>query len=267
MARNYTPISQVVNDFTLSHSGDDWAGDTNDYTIRSYALRGLRDMGFDMLKRVRSLKLPVSANNTVEFPEDYVDWTKVGVVGSDGLVYVLTENKHISISQKYSTDANGNKLDSSGDGLYDREDDRTANDSRSSAGQDYTFTNFLLNGSEGRLYGLGGGSSRAYFRVNYDQNRLEIESNSDVTEIVLEYVADEARSSNPTVHIYAEDALHSYIYYRTIERKTAVPANEKARARTEYYNERRKAKARMNAVTKEDLIRVVRKNFKQSIKL
>ena len=31
------------------------------------------------------------------------------------------------------------------------------------------------------------------------------------------------------------------MYYKLIERKSGVPANEKARARTEYYNELRKA--------------------------
>jgi hypothetical protein len=268
MARNNTSVSQVVNDFILSHGGDDWAGDVSDYTVRSYALRGLRDMGFDMLKRVRSLKLPVSSNSTVVLPEDYVDWSKVGVVGTDGLVYVLSENKHINMSQKYSTDASGNKYDSNGDGLYEREDDRSANNSGvSSTGQDYSFSNFLQGGGEGRLYGAGGGNTTASFRINYDQNRIELETNSNVTEIVLEYIADEALSNNPTVHIYAEDSLHAYIYYRVIERKSAVPVNEKARARAEYYNERRKSNARMNAITKEDLLRVTRKNFKQSPKI
>ena len=274
MSRNYIPISQVVNDFVITLDTDDYVSYAPDTTIRSLALRGVRDMGFDMLKVVRSLKLPVSSNGTVTLPQDYVDWTKVGVVGSDGLVYVLGENKNINMSQEYSTDAAGNYIDIDGDGLTDRTDSKSATNSGSPAVDDgiasgmnsYIFRNFVHENNHGRLYGVGGGHYYGEFRVNMDQNRLELKSNGDISEVVVEYVADEARSSNPRVHIYAEEALRSYIYYKLIERKSAVPANEKARARQEYYNERRKANARMKSFTKEELLKTIRKNFKQAPK-
>ena len=124
MARNYIPLQQVINDFLLSMDGNDYAGHVSDTAIRNFALRGLREMGFDMLKVIRSLKLSVnSANGTVDLPDDYVDWSKVGVVGGDGLVYVLGENKNINYSQKYS-DVNNITYDSDGDGLLEREDDK-----------------------------------------------------------------------------------------------------------------------------------------------
>ena len=104
------------------------------------------------------------------------------------------------------------------------------------------------------------------YRVNLDQNRIEIDTDSGHSEVILEYVADEARSTNPVVHVYAEEALLSYIYYRLCERKANVPANEKARARAEYYNERRKANRRLSNFTKEEAMRITRKNFKLSPK-
>ena len=89
MSRNYIPVNQIVNDFILTLDTDDYVSYAPDTTIRAFALRGIREMGMDMLKVVRSLKLSVTSNGTVTLPDDYVDWTKVGVVGSDGLVYVL----------------------------------------------------------------------------------------------------------------------------------------------------------------------------------
>ena len=83
---------------------------------------------------------------------------------------------------------------------------------------------------------------------------------------MMEYVADEARSTDPEVHVYAEEALRSYIYYKLIERKASVPAGEKARARSEYYNERRKANARLSTFTKEEALKTIRKNFMQAPK-
>ena len=124
MARNYVKLEQVVNDFILSLDTDDYASSASDFAIRSFALRGVRELGFDMPGQ-QSLKVSVGSNNTATLPDDYVDWSKVGVVGSDGLVYVLGENKNINYSQKYST-SGGNTYDSDGDGLLDREDDKTA---------------------------------------------------------------------------------------------------------------------------------------------
>ena len=56
------------------------------------------------------------------------------------------------------------------------------------------------------------------------------------------------------------------MYYRLIERKANVPAGEKSRARQEYYNERRLANARLKSFTKEEALKTIRKNFKQSPK-
>jgi len=274
MARNYTDLDQVVNDFIITLDGDDYAAGASDTAIRTMALRGVRDMGFDMLKVVRSLKLSIdSSTDSVALPDDYVDWTKVGVVGTDGLVYVLGENKNINYSQKYAK-VNDLTYDQDGDGLLEREDSKTSTsggspvaDSGITDGMNsYIFRNYIHGDDAGRLYGLGGGNYYGEFRVNLDQNRIELKTNSNLSELVIEYVADEARSANPRVHVYAEEALRAYIYYRIIERKSSVPANEKARARAEYYNERRRANSRMKSFTKEEALKTIRKNFKQAPK-
>ena len=271
MARNYVPLQQVINDFMISMDGNDYAAHASDAAIKNFALRGLRELGFDMLKVIRSLKLSVNtSNNTVDLPDDYVDWSKIGVVGGDGLVYVLGENKNINYSQKYS-EINSLTYDADGDGLLDREDDKTSTYGNLGGSIDdgfgsYVFRNYVYGNNQGQLYGMGGGRYQSEFRVNLDQNRIELKSNADISQVVIEYVADEARSSNPQVHVYAEEALLAYIYYKLIERKAAVPSNEKARARSEYYNERRKANARIKSFTKEELLKTIRKNYKQAPK-
>jgi hypothetical protein len=279
MARNTVPLNQVINDFIITIADDDYAGHASDVQVRTHALRGIREMGFDLSKVIRSVKITVdSTNDTVELPDDFVDWCKVGVVGSDGIVYVLGENKNINYSQAYAN-ASGTKVgnaasatDSDGDGVFDRIDSKgattgaTANSNDLTQGFDsYVFRNYVYGASNG-LYGIGGGHLEGGFRFNLDQNRIELESNESISEVVIEYVADEARSKNPSIHVYAEEALMSYMYYKIIERKSSVPANEKARARQEYYNERRKANARIKSFTKEEALKTIRKNYKQSPK-
>ena len=270
MARNYIPLQQIIGDFLISMDGSDWASHVSDAALRNIGLRGIRELGFDTLKVIRSLKVTVdSATNTAVLPDDFVDWSKVGVVGNDGLVYVLGENKNINYSQKYS-EVSGSTFDSDGDGLLDREDDKSGSLGAVGAVDDgfgsYIFRNYVYGNNEGQLYGLGGGRYQGEFRINLDQNRIELKTNRSPGEIVVEYVADEARSTNPQVHAYAQEALMSYMYYKIIERKSTVPGNEKLRARSEYYNERRKANARMKSFTKEEALKTIRKNYKQAPK-
>jgi hypothetical protein len=274
MARNTVKISQVINDFLITLDHDDYANDTTHASVRVIALRGLREMGFDILKRVKSIKLPVNqTNSTVDLPDDFVDLVKIGSVGSDGLVYVMGENKNINYSQKY-LEQNGVLIDSDGDGIYDRVDSKSATSGGSTPGMydvtddfdDYVFRNYIYNNESGRLYGVGGGQYLGQYRINLDQNRIEVDTHNGAEEVVIEYIADEARSSDPSVHIYAEEALRAYIYYKLIERKASVPYNEKARARQEYYNEYRRANARLKSFSKEEALKTIRKNYKQAPK-
>jgi hypothetical protein len=280
MARNKVLLSQIVGDFILTQEEGDYSSNSSQVAIHNFALRGLREIGFDLGKTIKSLKLDVTtSNNTVELPDDFVDLIKLGVVGENGSVVVFTENKNINYSQSYANSSgtavgtSASAADSDGDGIFDRVDSKS---STAGASQDtdlddafnsFVFRNFVHGTSNGRLYGVGGGHRGGSYRLNLDQNRIDIDTSTAYTEVVIEYIADEARSSDPQVHVYAEEALRAYIYYKLIERKSQVPMGEKARARSEYYNERRKAKARLNNFTKEEAMQVIQKNFRQSPKV
>lgn len=303
MSQNKVKLSQIIRDFIITSDGDDYANNVSDSTLRNFALRGIREIGFDLGKKIRSLKLSINSdNNTVSLPDDYVDMVKLGVVGNDGVVYVFGQNKNLNMSRRLQT-ATDTKLDDSGkyggtlpDGvddetikgsltdvfdesdlniaanqIGDRIDDKTATTgaagSADAGDRDYyIFENYLYEGGIGRMYGIGGGRLHGEYRINLDQNRIEIDTDNAYSEVVMEYVADEARSGDPEVHVYAEEALRSYIYYKIIERKSSVPMAEKQRARAEYYNERRKANARLSNFSKEEALKTIRKNFKQAPK-
>ena len=271
-AMNFVSLRQVIDDFIITMDSDDYISNASDVAIRNIALRGIREFGFDVSSRVRSLKRTIASNNTIILPEDYVDLIKIGVVGSDGVLRVLGENKNINYSRTIGSgtnDSNTGPLNISSNLITDRVDSKTATAGSDVGDQDYDyfiFENYMFQGGIGRLYGLGGGKLAGEYRINLDQNRIEIDTSNSSTEVVIEYIADEARSTNPVIHVYAEEALRSYMYYKLCERKSTVPANEKARARSEYYNERRKAKARMSNFSKDEALKTIRNNFKLSPK-
>jgi hypothetical protein len=283
---NYVTLKQVIDDFIITLDGDDYVSNASDAAIRNFALRGIRELGFDVSKRIKSLKLTVdSSTQSVALPDDYVDAIKLAIVGSDGLLRVLGANKNVNYSSRYELDSSGvatGETDDSEEGplnieanlVRDIEPSKSATGGGGGGGTDealagfdsFIFRNYVYDNNVGRLYGAGGGHLAGDYRINLADNRIELELNTNVTEVVIEYIADEARSTNPVVHVYLEEALRSYIYYKLCERKSSVPANEKARARAEYYNERRKANARMSNFTKEEALKTIRSNYKQSPK-
>lgn len=272
MSMNKVKLSQIVRDFILTLDGDDYASNASDVAIRNFALRGIREIGFDLGKKIKSLKIPIDdTNDTVPLPDDFVDFSKLGIVDEDGIIRPLVMNDNINYSSAENTSSKSTStagpLDIEQNIVNDRTASKTATGSTPNRPDDsFVFDNYTFAGGTGRLYGFGGAQSAGHFRINLDDNRIEVELHTTATEVVMEYIADEARSTDPEVHVYAEEALRSYIYYKIIERKSSVPANEKARARSEYYNERRKANARLSHFTKDEALKTIRKNFMQAPK-
>jgi len=281
MSMNKVKLSQIINDFIITSDGDDYVNNVSDAAIRNFALRGIREIGFDLGKKVKSIKRTIdTSTDTVVLPDDFVDLLKVGIVGDDGMVHVLNNNKHINYSKRITQEDDGTNTTSTSDSddgplnidpnlILDREASKSSTTGATENSDDYDFylfENYLHQGGLGRLYGVGGGYAVGEYRLNLDDNRIEIKMESSGSEVVLEYIADEARSTDPEVHVYAEEALRCYMYYKAVERKSSVPANEKARARAEFYNERRKANARLSNFTKQEALATIRRNFKQAPK-
>jgi hypothetical protein len=244
MAQDTVSLEQIVTDFVFSIDSDDYVNNVSDTMVRNLALRGIRDLGFDIMKRIKAANLNVSATNTVTLPADYVDLLKIGIVGEDGLVYVFGENKNKNLLANNAGDLPDYLLGYS----------------------DFIYRNFVNSTTDGRLYGYGGGHYSGEYRINLGENRIELTLGTGTDTVYIEYIADEALAADPSVHVYAEQAIRAYIYYHLVERKSNVPAVEKARARQEYYNERRLANARLKSFSKEEALKTIRKNFKQSPK-
>ena len=286
MAHNKVKLSDIIRDFIITLDGDDYASNASDSAIRNFALRGIREIGFDLGKKIKSLKREIqTSSNSIILPDDFVDLSKIGIVDPNGIIRVLGQNKNINHSMHrvngsdteisdtttgVTTDSVAGPLDITRNLIDDVASSKSSTDTAGSSTDDnldfYIFENYLYQGGLGRLYGTGGGYLSGEYSLHLEQNRIEIESNDDISEVVIEYIADEARSTDPEVHVYAEEALRCYMYYKIIERKSSVPSNEKARARAEYYNERRKANARLSNFTKEEALKTIRKNFMQAPK-
>lgn len=88
----YITLNSVVSDY-LTESEQSI---TKKFKVWQIAYRGLEQLGMDAFYRIKSVKLPINANLTVTLPADYMNWSKVGVLNSQGAIIPLNYNENFT---------------------------------------------------------------------------------------------------------------------------------------------------------------------------
>lgn len=104
------------------------------------------------------------------------------------------------------------------------------------------------------------------FNPNTNDSQTNASQTTNPLTIPIELIQLGVVGDSPRVHKFCEEALRCYMYYKYIQRKRGVPANEKQMAKRAFYNEKRLARARMMSFSKETALQTSRKAFKQSPK-
>jgi len=202
------------------------------------AFSGMEELGLDFFYQIKSVKLPVNANLTVSLPDDYLNYSKVGVLNSQGEIIPMGYN---------------NKLTT----FADLQPDRLAKT------QDNTITdliqfntpiwyNYWNNGAFSSLYGLPSGSPFiGSFKVDNHNGVILLSENFGYEYIMLEYVASPKQGEEYYIPIQFKTALMWYIAYNDIAmlpntRKGTL--GDKEQRKRAYHNERRVANARYRPV-------------------
>lgn len=230
IAGQYVDLNYIVNSVMNQIDSDD-----RDYArLYQIGVTGLRELWFDVSGNVKTVLIAKNANNTVTLPTDYINWSKVGVLNSEGKVYTLALNKSITLYN----DANTNRVVAPGSfiqGGFFRVDSPD-------------YHNYWAEGINYNLYGLGGSvTDVGQFNIDEENGLIVLGSEFHETNVILEYVVDPLACECDThsIHIFCQQALEDYIYWKAVSKRKDTPANEKMRARQEYYNQKRVARDRM----------------------
>lgn len=247
----YVDLSDIYNDFLLTIEDSDYISSVNPMLVWTIMKRGAREFSLDVHARLRTKSLTIDSTNSITIPPNAISITKVGFVDSDGLIYQLRENVNM-VDDKDShapTQGFSGSTSNASEGL-----------------DDVVFHNYLLDGNYGQIYGMGGGKTHGTYRVNYSGGTIQLDTSSSATKVFVEYVEDLASVQDPKVHVFAEEPIRLYTYYKLIQAKSNVPGGEKARARKEYFNELRRANSRFTTFNKQEAMNISRKNFRLSPK-
>ena len=215
--------------------------------VLRHAKRGLEEVIYAANPQIRIVQQELPEHKTLQWPIGAIDIIRMSIIGSDGTLTPIYVNNQNPIAYEYLRDGSGNIIP----------DVITGNPIKSVASTaplNSIFTDnealySMYNYSYGRKYGLRGGESAGggQYRYDRDSGRIHFFHLDDGTNILFEYIANplvEQPEANLEIHEYSRDALDSYIYYHIIHRRENVPANEKERARREYFHTLKRAKKR-----------------------
>lgn len=205
-----------------------------EYKLRQLAYRIITELGLDFFYRIQSLKLPVLPNMTVTLPDNFLQYTKVGVLNSIGEVVSLIYNNSITLFD----DLNPNRISNT-------EDDTIMNFYSASAPN---FFNFWNGWGYQTLYGIPSGQPFVgSFKIDLDNNVILLDNNFSFDYIILEYVAAQDTQNEMYVPVQFKEALIAGIAWkdtRYIPNSRRGTLGDKRDRERIFWNERRNAWAR-----------------------
>jgi len=221
------------------------------------AFRCMDDLGLDFFYQIKSMRLPINANKTVNLPNDYLNYTKVGVLNNKGEVIPLYSN---------------NNLTSYADLFPNRLALTVDNPSLSNLDANpFAFNNFWSDGSIYTLYGLPSGAPFVgNFKIDSANSLIVLDHHFSYDYLILEYVASPVEGQEYYVPIQFREAIISWLSWKDIKslpttRKGGL--GDKGARRHDYYNDRRLAIARYKPFRPQEAHQLNMENTRLTVKI
>ncbi len=93
----YISLDEVIN----SYIDENQKGQTDFFRIWQIAYRSMALLGLQIFFEIKSLKLPINPNQTVNLPTDFNNYVKVGVLNGAGEIVNLHFNNLQSLPTNY----------------------------------------------------------------------------------------------------------------------------------------------------------------------
>lgn len=212
------------------------------------AITGLKELNYDLKSIITEVTLPVNDNDTVDLPNNYIDYMMIGVV-SGGTISSLGLNTQIAQRAKDNCGDIANVMpESSSEGAG------TFTSSYSIDGQ-YTGGDFGLG---------GGGNSNGTYNVFKQEGYISLQ-NCSADELILRYLSTtEQVNGSFMVEEFLVDAIKSFIWHRYIRRMRSYGGGEKQMAELEFNNKKKLAVKRGNRFSITEFMNAYRSGYRSS---
>jgi hypothetical protein len=250
--QQFIPLDECINHY-LNESEQ---SNHKYYKLWQIAFRGMDDMGLDFFYQIKSIRLPVNANKTVTLPEDYLNYTKVGILNGRGEVVPLSHNSKLATYADLFTDRVSKVADDSLFNLYNPSSD--------------VWYNYWDGDGYINLYGIPSGTPEAgNFKIDTANGVIILNLDYSFDYIILEYLSSPNEGQEYRIPIQFREAMIAWLSWKDSNNR---PANshfnlgDKRDKRHEYFNERRLAKARYSPFNIQEAYDWNLKNQRMTIK-
>lgn len=241
--RGYSNLDMIVRSVMV---------DLKDYAFRDHrrllhlAAQGFTELNMFVINNVKSVLLPINENFTVDLPDDYIDYLKVGVK-INGKVWTLGYNKEIALPREV------NECGLTIASIVECSSEITSNNFPQWG---FYFSNHFRNGHYvGELYGMGGGFNIAYYRIDPEKRQIVLTDSVPKGFVILEYLSSGVSAEGATtVPLQAVSAVKEYVHWKRIEYDNNVAMNLKQRRQSLYYIEFEKLSDFENTFTLEEYL-------------
>lgn len=224
---------------------------------RIASLAGVRKFNSDVCGTFKTVLLSISPNHTVPFPEDYLDYSMIGVVNERGEGVPLKHNEDIvPIKQAFLASQNAIVGVPTIPGILQQ---------FGAPGGLFWF-NYQGYGENYHLYGYGGGSPTVgEFSVDDNARCFLINPSFPWNSILVEYLTNgfDCECNSYMIHTFAADAFMAWLRWKdNIDKKGVSQATIRG-LKLDWAAEKKMARARLNPVR----IREMEVEFRRHIKL
>lgn len=225
------------------------------FKVWHIAFRGFEDLGIDFFYQVKAIKLPILDNMTVYLPEDYLNWTKVGVLNDRGEIIPLYYNDKLTTYADFSPDRIEKTTD---DTLFDWNEWGVN-----------TWMNYWNGYNYVNVYGVPSGAPFVgNFKIDTATGLIILNQNYGYNYLMLEYVASPKQGQEYYLPVQFREALLSWIWWKD-SKAASVRRGQIGIMRdlkSDYYRERRNAIAKYKPIRKQEAYQASQEQTRLAVK-
>ena len=267
----FVSLDHIINGFMVVYVGESkLISKVNRTDVQFHGMRAIQEFSYDIFKSVKAQEIEVPNTLKMILPQDYVNYSKVTVSGTDGIERVLyptgkTSNPFaISQTALGAYEFTGNNLTeqdaiNSNSGTWDKFKTSQTNNTRFHDNNQATDSDML--DQFGRRYGLDPqhAQDNGTFYIDERTGHIHFGSSLAGKTIVLHYVSDGlGTDSEMVVHKFAEEAVYKWIAYGVVSSRSNIPEMIVQRFKKERFAEARKAKIRLSNIKIEEFAQILK---------
>jgi len=269
----FVSLDDIISSFMVVYVGENKILTKVSRTdVQFHGMRAIQELSYDVLRSHKAYEIEVPSTLVMYLPQDYVNYTKIVRVDSNGIEKPLyptgkTSNPFPIAQNTITGEYNFSDADLLVQGDIEVDLDPYTSGTRnrfnalssSNNNQDYDNTNMIDAG--GRRYGLDPQHAQTNGTFYIDNSTGFIHFGSDLAgeTIILKYISDGlGTDAEMVVHKFCEEAIYKHIMYGLVSGRSNMPEYVVQRFKKEKFAETRKAKIRLSNIKMEEFTQVLR---------